>query len=745
MTSDAPYADPDLDTDARTADLLERMTLQEKVGQLVGMYVGSFIDTHRRDTQTTTVSDVEDAIQNHYIGSATPFGTGVSTYNNVAVAGRIANRLQQAAVNETRLGIPLLIPVDAIHGHANIEGSTVFPQNLGMAATWDLDLVERAARVTATEMSATGANQNYSPTADVAREPRWGRTYETYGESASMVEEFVAAEIRGLQGDDLSDSTAVAATVKHYPASSGPTRGEDTAPVDVSRGTLRRVYLPPFERAIDENVSALMPTYNAVGNEPAHASEFYLTDLLREQLEFDGVVCSDWLGVWMLIERHRVAASQSDAVEQVTTAGLDVASIGGPQHAEVLLELVDAGVLSERRIDESVRRILALKFDLGLFDDPYVSSNLADETVGSEEHREVAREAAQKSITLLQNQDDVLPLADLDELFVTGPNVDSLDSLLGGWTVFGLDGSQGETVREGLEDAVKPGTTVTYEPGIANNVLLQPDSIAERAASADATVAVVGESWYIHEFGPTSVAGARDEFPKRNQLRIPDEQQRLLEIVGETDTPTIVVVVTGRPLILTDVLDHADGLLAAFFPGIEGGAAIADVLLGDYNPAGKLPISFPRSIGDLPVRHDWLPHPSPIGSPAHPPSYDPLFEFGFGLSYTEFDYESLDVSEERVSADSGVTVRVTVTNTGDRNGVETVQLFGQHLHSSVVTPVRELMGFAQLNLSPGETGTAEFSLAPEEFTVIHPDGTRALEPGEFELYAAALSERLTKE
>ncbi|MFH5801009.1 glycoside hydrolase family 3 N-terminal domain-containing protein [Haladaptatus sp. CMAA 1911] len=745
MNNDPVYFDSSTSTEDRVTDLLDRMTLREKVGQMVGMHVGSFSDTQRKDPRETTLEDVEEAIRNHTIGSTTPFGTGFAPYNTVAVAGQVANRLQRVAVNETRLGIPLLIPVDAIHGHANIEGSTVFPHNLGMASTWNADLINRAARVTAIEMSATGANQNYSPTADIAREPRWGRTYETYGESPHLVGELVAAEIRGLQGEDLTEHTAVAATVKHYPASSDPTRGEDTAPVDISMGTLRRVFLPPFERAIDEDVAALMPMYNAIGNEPAHASEFYLTEMLRSQLGFDGVVCSDWLGVWMLTERHRTADSLTDAIEQVTTAGLDIASVGGPQHAEMLFDLVKSGIIHESLIDRSVRRILRLKFELGLFEDPYVSPEFAIKSVGSDAHRQVAREAAQRSIILLQNRDEALPMTSANELFITGPNADSLDNLLGGWTVLGFDESYGPTVRKGLEEAVDSETNVAYEPGIRSGELSDPAKVSAKARNADVTVVVLGEPWYLHEFGLSWMNDATDGFPRRNQLGLPNSQRNLLEAVDTPDTTTILVVVTGRPLILTEAIDHADGVIMAFFPGIEGGRAIADVLLGDCNPSGRLPISVPRSIGDLPVRHDWLPHPSPIGSGAHLPSYDPLFEFGFGLSYTEFTYESIELSEERISDGEEVTVEVTVTNSGDRDGIETVQLFGQHLRSSVVTPVRELKGFAQANLSSGETKTVQFTLSATDLAVIGPDGTRSIESGQFELYVDNLSKVLTIE
>lgn len=741
MTDQPTYENPENPTDARVTDLLDRMTLQEKVGQMVGMHVGSFSDTQRKNPRETTLEDVEGAIRELNLGTTTPFGTGFSPYNTAAVTGQIANRLQRVAMNETRLGIPLLIPVDAVHGHANIEGTTVFPHNLGMGATWDPELTERAARVTAEEMSATGANQNYSPTADIAREPRWGRIYETYGESAHLVEQFVAAEVHGLQANDLSDPTAVAATVKHYPASSEPTRGEDTAPVDVSMGTLRRVFLPPFEQAIDEGVAAIMPMYNALGTEPVHASEFYLTELLRDQLGFRGVTCSDWLGIWMLIERHRTAESLTDAVEQVTTAGLDIASVGGPQHYEALLELVKSGVVSESRLDESVWRVLELKFELGLFEDPYVSPMSAINVVGSDSNRQVAREAARESLVLLQNRNDFLPLTGVDDLFVTGPNADSLDNLLSGWSVLGFDQSYGSTIREALEAAAAPEANVEYEPGVVSGEVQDRSEVAARARDADATVAVLGEPWYLHEFGMgTSIDSTT--FPRRNQLRLPDSQRELVEVVSATDTPTILVLVSGRPLVLTDVVDRVEAILAAFFPGIEGGDAVADVLTGTTNPSGRLPVSFPRSIGDLPVRHDWLPHPSPIGSKTHLPSYDPLFEFGFGLSYTDFTYESLELLGEHVTEDKDVVVEVTVTNSGEREGVETVQLFGQHLRSSLVTPIRELVRFTRVPLNAGETKTVQFSLTSSDTSVVKPDGTKSFEPGTFELYVDDLTERL---
>lgn len=471
MTNDDyTYEDSGASVDLRVEDLLERMTIEEKAGQLTGMWVGKFSLT---DSSTNvdglveqTLSDVKNAIRTTGIGSATPFGTGISPHNNPAVTSRIANQLQRVAINETRLGIPIIVPVDAVHGHANVDGSTIFPHNLGMAATWDPDIVRRSARITAKEMRATGATQNYSPTADVARDPRWGRTYETYGESSHLVQEMAAAEIQGLQRRESSISEGVAATTKHFPAYSGPVRGEDAAPVDVSPTTLRRVYVPPFERAIDEGTLGIMPSYNSVDREPVHGSRRLLTGLLREELGFEEAVYSDWLGVDMLSKNHRTADSPSDAARQAIDAGLDVFSVGGPETADRIIELVESGQCSEERLDESVRRILETKFRLGLFDDPFVHPSDASDVVGKLVHRQAALDSVRRSVTLLQNDDQTLPLdPDVDSVLVTGPNADSINNLCGGWSVVQNDNYSGSTVLDGVDIATESNTSITHETG----------------------------------------------------------------------------------------------------------------------------------------------------------------------------------------------------------------------------------------------------------------------------------------
>jgi beta-glucosidase len=741
---DYTYTDSGAPVSARVEDLLDRMTVEEKAGQLTGMWVGKFSTTDGSTNMDglveQTLNDVKDAIRTSAIGSVTPFGTGISPYNNPAVTSRIANQLQRVAINDTRLGIPLIVPVDAIHGHANVDGSAIFPHNLGMAATWNPELVRRSARITAKEMRATGATQNYSPTADVARDPRWGRTYETYGESPHLVQELVAAEIQGLQRRDASISDGVAATTKHFPAYSGPVRGEDAAPTEVSPTTLRRVYLPPFERAIDEGTLGIMPSYNSVDREPVHGSRRFLTDLLREELAFRGAVYSDWLAAEMLPNNHRTVDSMSEAVRQVLDAGMDMFSVGGPDTTGRIVDLVASGRYPEGRLDDHVRRVLRTKFRLGLFDDPFVHPSDASDIVGRLEHRQAALDSVRQSVTLLENRDETLPLEpDLDSVLVTGPNADSINNLCGGWSVVQNESYRGSTIRDGVDLVTEDNTSITHEPGASITETKDLDRVRSAAEESEAAVVVLGENWYIHEFGPRSVTGPTDEFPKRDQLSLPEAQRELLKTVHETGTPTVLVVVSGRPLVLTDVVEHADAVLMGYLPGKEGGQGIAEVVFGSVNPSGKLPISMPRSIGQLPQTHDRLPHPTPIGENEHAPSYDPLYEFGYGLSYADCSYEKIKIEQSEVGAQGTVDVTVTLENRGDRSVTEVVQLYVRDRVSSRVTPVRELKGFDRVAVPAGETESATLSLAVDALGVVQPDGDVAVEPGTFEVTSGGLS------
>lgn len=718
-TGTAPYQEPDTALEDRIEDLVDRMTLEEKVGQLVGTVLGDVGDWLPGGDRET----VRQQVQEHRLGSVAPFLPGGEA-DDPGSAVAVTNDLQRVAVEETRLGVPLLFPADAIHGHAYVDGATVFPHNLAMAATRDPSLVREVAAATRREMRATGATQNYNPTADVVRDTRWGRTYETYGESPHLVAEMVAAEVTGYQGDGLE--TGVLATPKHFPAYGRGERGEDAAPVAVTDTELHRSFLPPFAAGIAAGAGSVMPCYNAIDAEPVHGSRRYLHELLREHLGFDGLVVSDWNGIRMLHEDHRVTEDRRAAIARSRRAGVDVASVGGPEHAHLLADLVRTGDLPAVVIERSLERVLRVKFELGLFEDPYVDPD-GTEAVGTAEHRELSLRAAREAMTLLCNDDDVLPFdRDCASVLVTGPNADNLVHQVGGWSGFE---PQGTTVLEGVRELVDG--SVTHEPGAGIRSATDVEAAADAAADADVAVVVLGENWYIHEFGPAALAGETGAFPTRSDLSLPAPQRRLLEAVHATGTPTALVLVTGRPLAIQWAAETVPAILLAYYPGASGGRAVAETLFGENEPGGSLPVSIPRSAGHLPTRFDHLPHPTPIGADEHPSSYDPLFPFGHGCSYTTFEHVSRSVTPETIAADGTVTVEVTVENVGERPCETAVHCYLRDDVSSRVTPVRELAGVERIALEPADRRTVTFEIRLQDFGVVDPAGDRHVEPGTY--------------
>jgi beta-glucosidase len=630
--TDVPYRQANRPTSERIADLLDRMSTAEKAGQLVGTWCGQL--RHGND-----VEDAKAAIRGHHIGVAAPFGWAGALCTEIDETVGTVNELQRFALEETDLGVPLLLNVDAVHGNAYVAGATVFPNGLGTAATWDTAAAETVAGVTATEIRRVGGHQNYSPTCDVGRDPRWGRIFETFGESPRLCAAMAAATVRGYQGNGISQEDSVVATAKHFPAYSEPERGEDASPVDISEYKLRNTFLPGFEAALDAGVASVMPSYNSINGEPVHGAGSYLTDLLRDDLGFAGHVVSDWNGVRHLADDHRTASDQRDGVRHAHTAGLDVASVGHVEHAEHLADLVEAGEIDEEQLDESVRRVLRVKFEMGLFEDPFVDADAAHDTLGSDDHRQIARETACDSMTLLKN-DGLLPLDGSEDVFVGGPNADDIVHQLGGWSVPQSAGVPGDTVLDAIEDRCEGN--VTYEQGTTLNEKRDIDAAVEQAAAADVAVLALGEGWYLHEFGPSAQAGVETgAWPTRSDLHLSSAQRDLVRRVHDTGTPVVGVLVTGRPLIVDWMDRNISSILMAYYPGTEGGTAIAETLFGDNDPSGRLPVSIPRSMGDLPQHHDHLAHPTPIGDDEHPDSYDPLYPFGHGLSYTEFAFDDL--------------------------------------------------------------------------------------------------------
>ena len=716
------YRDETATLSNRVEDLLDRMTLEEKAGQLVGTWAGQL-------SEFKTVEDAADEIRDHHVGAVASFGWGGAADMRLDDIVEHVNQLQEVALSETRLGIPLLFNVDAVHGHAYVAEGTAFPNGLGVGATWDAEAAERAADVTATEVRRSGAHQNYSPTCDVAREPRWGRAFETFGESPYLCGKLAAAKVRGYQGEGIENSSSVIATAKHFPAYSEPARGEDAAPVEVSEYVLRNVFLPSFLDALDEGVESVMPCYNAIDGEPAHGSRRYLTDLLRGTLGFDGTVVSDWNGVWMLHDDHKITADHRGSVRQTRDAGLDIASVDAVAHAEHLVDLVKAGELAESTLNESVERVLEQKFRLGLFEDAFVDPAEARDVVGAAPHREASLEAARESMTLLKN-DDLLPLDDDADVLVAGPNADAPVHQLGGWSVPDPEGTDIVTVRDGVESVTDGG--VTYEQGTTMNDELDVAAAVDAAADADVAVVAVGEPWYLHEFGPTADTGTDpDEFPNRHSLSLPDAQRNLVEAIHETGTPVVGVLIAGRPLIVDWMADNIPGLLIAYYPGTMGGQAVAETLFGENDPGGRLPITIPKSEGHLPARFNHFPHPTPIGQDEHPSSYDPLFEFGHGLSYAEFEYGQATVADSTLGPHETMSVEVPVENVSDRAGTDIVQVYVTDHASPTVTPVRELRGFERVSLNAGERDTVSVELDAASLGRVGAEGVRRTAAGDY--------------
>ncbi|WP_415378494.1 glycoside hydrolase family 3 N-terminal domain-containing protein [Halosimplex sp. TS25] len=720
---EAEYQQSNLPVSRRVSDLLERMTLEEKAGQLVGTWAGTM---HRE----LDVDDVKDLIRDHHLGCAAPFGWGGSTGTEVGEIVDIVNELQEVATEETRLGIPLFVNVDAVHGHAYVADATVFPNGLGAAATWDPEAIEEGASVTATEIAATGAHQNYSPTCDVGRDPRWGRVFETFGESPRLVAEFAAAKVRGYQGDGLEAEDTVVSTAKHFPAYSEPERGEDAAPVDVSEYKLRNTFVPPFEAALDADVESVMPCYNSINGEPVHGSARWLTDLLRGDLGFDGTIVSDWGGVRHLTDDHKTAADLREATYDARTAGLDVASVGNDLEAEELVDLVESGDLAESVLDASVERVLDRKFRMGLFEDPYVDRREALDTVGAADHQQTALEVVRDSLTLCKN-DDFLPLSGDEDVFIGGPNADNLVHQVGGWSVEAEEHVDGTTILEEIRAHVDGD--VTHEQGAALHETLDVEAAAERAADADVAVLALGEGWYLHEFGAGGPRTETGEFPTREQIDIPEAQQELVDAVAETGTPVVGVLVTGRPLAVERLDEQAEAVLMAYFPGTMGGKAVAETLVGENDPSGRLPITVPRSGTQVDVHHDYLHQPRPIGDSEHPDSYDPLYPFGHGLTYTEFETGQLAVSEEVLGPGDTVELDVTVENVGDRAGTEVVQVYSTTESKPLVMPERRLQAFERVALDAGEEATVTLDVPVEQLGVYAPGDGHRVQPGHYDL------------
>jgi beta-glucosidase len=709
---------------ARVDALLARMTVEEKVGQMTQLTIGVVAaeGTPQRDSVRIDPAKLREALVDRHVGSLLNVVGGSLTLDGWH---SLIGQVQDVATRETRLGIPVLYGIDFVHGANYTRGGTIFPHNLGLAATFDVDLARTAGEVTGDEALASGLPWNFAPVLDVGRQPLFPRFYETFGEDPLVTATLGAAAVRGMQR-----SGRVAATLKHYLAYSIPRSGRDRTPAAVTPREVREIFLPPFAQAVRDGARTVMVNSGEIDGEPVHASRYWLTEVLRGELGFDGVIVTDWEDIYFLHTRHRVAPTIKDAVRMAVDAGIDVSmSPSDYRFTDALIELVREGTIPESRLDESVRRILLLKVELGLLDaprpDPTHRRLFATEaSAGS------AREAARRSITLLKNDGGILPLRRDARILVTGPAAASLTALNGGWTYTwqGTDASHfPEEPRTLLEAMLRRGRDVRYVAGSGFTQAGDLGAALDAARNADVVVVAVGEDAYSEWVGNI------------DDLTLPEPQLRLIEAVQAAGTPVVLVLVQGRPRVISRVADRARGIVMAYWPGMYGGDAIADVLFGEVNPSGKLPFTYPRHPNALATYDHRFTETTNNDFGRGPGGFDPQWEFGHGLSYTTFAYRDLRLGSPSIGPADSLSVSVTVANTGQRAGRETVLVFTRQHYASVTPSMRRLRAFRTVELQPGESRELAFTLAADDLRFVARDGRRVLEPGAFDVMVGGLT------
>jgi beta-glucosidase len=727
------YKNPSLPVNERVKDLLSKMTLEEKVAQLscVWEYKKSFLDENGDFSEQKAGALLKDGIGQ--IGRP-------SEKKNAKAMAEFTNKIQKYLREKTRLGIPVVFHEECLHGHAAPDG-TSFPQPIGLASTWDPELNEILFTMTAKEARLRGAHQALTPVVDVAREPRWGRVEETYGEDPYLVSRMGLAAVRGFQGRSGNiDKEHVISTLKHFAAHGQPESGTNCAPVNISERVLRETFLYPFKVCVTEGkVQSIMASYNEIDGVPSHANKWLLRDVLRNEWKFTGTVVSDYFAVKELITRHHVAANEKEAAKTSLMAGVDVElpdTAGFPE----LKKLVREDKFDIALIDEAVARVLTQKFELGLFEDPYVDPEKAAEFVGSSENRALALKAAQETIILLKNEKNLAPVNKnkIRSIAVIGPNADR--ALLGGYSD---KPKQVITVFQGIKERAGTGISVKYSEGCGitkdggewgkDPVFLSDPEEDKRkikeavalAKTVDVVVLAIGGNELT-----SREAWSEEHMGDRSNLNLLGMQDELVKQILATGKPVIVFLFNGAPLTFNYVNDNVPVIFECWYLGQETGYAVADVLFGDYNPGGKLPITIPRSIGQLPVYYNHKP------SARRGYIFDdisPLYRFGFGLSYTTFSIDSLRIDKAKISKGDTIKVMVDVTNTGDREGSETVQLYIRDLVSSATRPVKELKDFKRVWLKPGEKKSIELLVTPEKLSFYNINMEYVVEPGEFEI------------
>lgn len=721
--------------------LLNKMTLDEKIGQLNLPGAGDVI------TGQAKSSDIANKIAAGKVGGL----LSLTTVEKI-------REVQKIAVEKSRLKIPLLFGLDVIHGY-----KTTFPIPLGLSTSWDIPLIEKTARMAAQEASADGINWTFSPMVDISRDPRWGRVSEGSGEDPYLGSEIAKAMVRGYQGDDLTKNNTIMSCVKHFALYGAPEAGRDYNTVDMSRIRMYNEYLPPYKAAIDAGVGTVMASFNEIDGIPATGNKWLLTDLLRKQWGFKGFVVSDYTGVNEMIA-HGMGDLQTTSALALN-AGLDMDMVG-EGFLTTLSKSLAEGKIKIEQIDNAVRRILKAKYDLGLFDDPYkyCDVNRAKKEIFTKENRYFAREVATQSMVLLKNENQLLPLKRTGTIALIGPLANTNENMAGTWSV-STEQSKSIALLEGIREVAgkkvkihyAKGSNLTYDAELEKRATMFGKGLnrdersdaellneaLEIASKADVIVAALGES---SEFS--------GESSSRTNLEIPDAQKDLLKALLKTGKPVVLVLFTGRPLVLKEESKTVPAILNVWFPGSEAGLAISDVLFGDVNPSGKLTATFPQNVGQIPIFYNHKNTGRPLQnkdgkfvkftSSYIDESNEPVYPFGYGLSYTTFNYDNLQLSSDKMSGNDTIKVTVDVSNTGDFEGKEVVQLYVRDLVGSVTRPVKELKGFQKVALKKGETKSVTFSLTQEDLKFYNYELDFVAEPGEFEVFVGGSSDTTQK-
>jgi beta-glucosidase len=717
------------DYTAKIEALLGRMTLEEKVGQMTQLEIGMICDGSNQSLKINPAK-LEKAIVKYGVGSILNVSGEALTIDKWH---EIIGQIQQAA-KKSRLKIPVIYGIDSVHGLNYTQGSTLFPQELGLAATWNPELTLRTAEIGAMETRASGIPWNFSPVLDLGRNPLWPRLYETFGEDPYLAKVLGAAMIRGYEGKNIAANDRVASCLKHYLGYSAPLTGRDRTPAWIPELYLREYYLPMFQAAVAAGAHTVMVNSGEINGVPVHANRYLLNDVLRTELGFRGTVVSDWEDIRKMVSQHGVAADEKEATRIAINAGIDMSMVPSSySFSDLLIALVKENGVPMTRINEAVRRILKLKFELGLFESPVPDAALKA-NLGTAASRAVSLQAARESITLLKNTDNLLPLAKGRKVLVTGPTADSLQSLNNGWTYTwqgtneGLYPKDRQTILAAIRDKVG-ARNVEYVQGSTLDKEVNIGEAARAARNVDVAVVCLGEGAYAETPGNI------------DDLTLSEAQLRLAEAVIAAGKPVVLVLAEGRPRIINRIVDGCGAIVMAYNPGNEGGQAIADVLFGDYNPCGKLPITYPRHANVL-MNYDhkiWEGGDTPFGYTA----FKPQFAFGTGLSYTTFTYSNLQLDKKKALRNGDVTIKFTVTNSGQRAGKEVALLYVRDVVASVTPPGKRVRRFAKIFLEPGQSRTLSFKLRMDELAFIGTNNKAVLEAGDFEVMVGNLKDKFT--